>query len=166
MSDPRPTVGDVQAATDVVRLLGDSSDRLDAEEAVPLVAALDELISKAREASDLVKMRLVTTLEAPTVHDGILYYVEDNVKRRDDHEEIAGSIVDWACVDRRTGVIIEQPRTAAARAVEAMRQLYTAPSTTVKKSLLAEYGIKVDDVVDEKKVEGRKLTKTQLKAKG
>lgn len=145
MTTPVPTLGDIQAASDVANLIAELSDSMSVDAAVEYRVALVAHQAKVKFAIDMLDTQLVKTLELPRTVGGWVHQVRRKKETvRFDHEAIARVVREEAVRDKE-GMLVG-PREAAEKAVVLMSDIYLSPSSKAKIGALKDLEIDRKDV--------------------
>ena len=134
-------------ATDV-RALAGLVDRLDRNDSVEMIAALDDLGRAVSDTLSYARHHLMGMLDAqPTEIGGRLWKKQMDGKWRADHGTLAQRVAEHATVDRQTGEV-RDVRTAVREALRIMSDLYVSPSTVPKTGALEKMGILKKEIAE------------------
>ena len=163
MAEFPTTVEDVLAATQVLEDVEKKADCLTAEEAVAFRAAIEHVITVAKNAVRMLNQELLRMLDGRDAieQDGRRYWVAPKTEKEvTDHDAVARAAVRVALevVAEMEDIADhdDQMKAAAQAAVTIMRDLYVSPSIEVKKLQLDKYGI-TREVVEKQR--GEKVVK-------
>lgn len=139
---------DLQAVGDVLDDVTNEADTYEVEHAIDVMHSIDDVISQARRAKEMVVTQLKNRLENGTVHrKGRVYIRKASGKWRFDHGTIGRVIAKSAVIDRETGEMLS-PEEAAQQAVRLCMMAWVTPSDTVTVGALNALHIPKQDVAE------------------
>lgn len=134
-------------------------DRLEPAEAIDVRRAIEQVMSKARDAIWAIDQSLVKRIERGSIiRDGFEYTIAPNGKWVWDHDDIAKQVATEASRPDENGVVPTAHR-AAAEAARMMRQIYASDATQAKMGKMQSFGLDPRDFRDFVGAEGRKVVK-------
>lgn len=129
-------IPDIEAFGEVLRQLQDeaTTGALDLTRVADLIDALEAVRKLAGDTVAYLKSNAVTQLETgkPRLIGTKVFASTANRKKRPNHDAIKAKVLVRSLYDDETGLPIEEPRVAAAAAIEACYKLFVAPATAPK----------------------------------